>query len=74
MDYHAEIVPEIDSPQKYRSFGVIQDVKMPIASSLHEISRIIGPTISKEYMFTALDVILKDPSDSLKLAAISHIA
>lgn len=25
-------------------------------------------------MFTALDIILKDPSDSLKLAAISHIS
>ena len=47
---------------------------MPIASSLHEISRIIGPELSKEYMFTALDIILKDPSDALQLAAISHIS
>lgn len=50
------------------------EVKIPIASSLHEISRIIGPNLSKEFMFNALDVILKDPSDSVKLASIAHIA
>lgn len=47
---------------------------MPIASSLHEISRIIGPELSKEYMFAALDNILKDNSDLLKLTAISHLS
>lgn len=47
---------------------------MPIASSLHEVSRIIGPQLSKQYMFKALDLILKDNSDTLKLAAISHIS
>ena len=47
---------------------------MPLASSLHEISRIIGAEMSKEHMFTALDNILKDPSDALKLSAISHLS
>ncbi|CAM6005150.1 unnamed protein product [Sphagnum balticum] len=45
-----------------------------MASSLHEVSRIIGPELSKEYMFGALDTILKEPSDALKLAAISHLS
>jgi hypothetical protein len=47
---------------------------LPIASSLHEVSRIIGPELSKEYMFRALDIIIKDTTDSIKLAAISHIS
>lgn len=47
---------------------------MPLASSLHEVSRIIGAELSKEYMFGALDTILKDNSDVLKLSAISHLS
>ena len=47
---------------------------MPLASSLHEVSRIIGADLSKEYMFGALDTILKDNSDVLKLSAISHLS
>lgn len=49
-------------------------MKKPIASSLHEISAIIGPELAKEHMFTALDTILKDKSDSLKLDAIDHLS
>jgi hypothetical protein len=52
----------------------MKEVKLPIASSFHEISRIIGPELSKEYMFNALDIILKENTDKLKLVAISHLS
>ena len=47
---------------------------MPIACSLHEIARIIGPEDSKETIFQALDYILKEHSDKLKLSAIEHLS
>jgi hypothetical protein len=56
---HEKIIQSITFLQKQCIFLCIKDVKMPIASSLHEISRIIGPELSKEYMFAALDNILK---------------
>jgi serine/threonine-protein phosphatase 4 regulatory subunit 1 len=49
-------------------------VKKPLADSLHEISHIIGPENSKEYLFSSLDYILREPIDSIKLCAIRNLA
>lgn len=50
-----------------------KDIRFPLACSLHEIGRIIGPELSKEHLFPCLDHILKDGCDELKLGSISHL-
>jgi len=50
-----------------------KDIRIPLACSLHEIGRIIGPELSKEHLFPCLDNILKDGCDELKLGSISHL-
>jgi hypothetical protein len=47
MGFDEKVVQPITLLQKQCIFLVIKEVKMPIASSLHEISRIIGPELSK---------------------------
>lgn len=74
MVANEETIQPTSLSQRNSTHCLSKDVKMPIASSLHEISRILGPELSKEYMFTALDIILKDQSDAVKLAAIAHIS
>ena len=51
-----------------------EDIKMPIAASLHDIAKIIGPEASKETIFPALDLLLKEHSDKIKLSAIAHLS
>lgn len=74
MGTDEEAVQSANTLQVVGNSWTTQDVKLPIAASLHEISRIIGSELSKEYMFAALDTILKDHSDTLKLSAISHLS
>ena len=50
-----------------------KDIRIPLACSLHEIGRIIGPELSKDHLFPCLDNILKDGCDELKLGSISHL-
>lgn len=50
-----------------------KDIRIPLACSLHEIGRLIGPELLKEHLFPCLDNILKDGCDELKLGSISHL-
>ena len=55
-------------------FFNMQDVKVPVASSLHDISKIIGPALASHTMFPVVDRLLKQESQILNLAVISHFA
>lgn len=74
MAENEKTLQQITKIQKLSNFQIIKDVKMPLASSLYEIGSIIGPEQSKQDLFPALDFILKDPSDKIKLSAIQHLA
>lgn len=41
----------------------MQEVTLPIASSLHEIAKVIGPELSHEYLFPAFNGIFKNDND-----------
>jgi len=38
------------------------EIRKTIASSIHEIARIVGPKIVEEDLFKVLDILLKDKS------------
>lgn len=41
----------------------MQEVTLPLASSLHEIAKVVGPELSHEYLFPAFNGIFKNGSD-----------
>lgn len=56
-------------------------IKKTLASSLHEVAKIIGEQNTRNYLFTILDSFLKDNSkmknnsdDEIKLGAIQHLS
>lgn len=57
-------------------------IKKTLASSLHEVAKIIGEQNTKNYLFNILDSFLKDnstprppnPDDEIKLGAIQHLS
>lgn len=60
----------------YTKLLKIQDkrVKKTIASSLHEISKILGDKGTQDNLFVILDKFLKDPMDEVKVEAIRHLS
>jgi hypothetical protein len=52
----------------------MQEVTLPLASSFHEIAKVIGPELSHEYLFPAFNAIFKTGCDSLKLVALEHFS
>ena len=60
----------------YSKLLKVQDkrVKKTIASSLHEISKILGDKGTQQNLFAILDKFLKDPADEVKVEAIRHLS
>jgi len=46
--------------EKLSILDVIKEVRLPIASSIHEITRIIGSGLASQVMFHVVDAFLKD--------------
>jgi hypothetical protein len=46
--------------EKLSIFEIIKEVRLPIASSIHEITRIIGSELASQVMFHVVDAFLKD--------------
>lgn len=48
---------------------ILQNIRKPLACSLHEIAKIVGPQIAAKELIGVLDQQLKDPEDEIKYGA-----
>jgi HEAT repeat len=66
--------PEIKNLFSSLSRDVNAKVRRPLAFSLHELARILGPTLAEEELLPAFEAFLRDPSPDVRTGAMKNMA